>query len=83
MNVKDPKLISNYEYFNPMSFVNMLIYKNYVIMMREDNSEFIRDYFSSRYQIPFYVSSPSHLGLSGFPVSKRLEKNIKLKIDKL
>ena len=83
MSVKDPKLISNYEYFNPMSFVNMLIYKNYVIMMREDHSEFIRDYFYSKYQIPFYVSPASHMGLSGFPVSKRLEKNNKLKIDKL
>ena len=83
MNAKNLKLIKIDEYFNPISFVNKLIYKNYVIMMIEDHSEFIRDYFFSRYKIPFYVSPASHMALAGFPVSKRLEKNIKLKIDKL
>ena len=71
------------EYFNPSTYVNKLINDKYIIELREDFAIFIRDYFASKYSIPFYVSSPSTRRVTGFPVRKLLDRGIKAKLDQL
>ena len=71
------------QYFDPSSFVKTLINDKYIIELREDFAIFIRDYFASRYSIPFYVSLPSARRVTGFPVRKRLDRGIKAKLGQL
>ena len=75
--------IGKHGYFDPSSFVTTLINDKYIVELREDFAIFIRDYFASRYAIPFYVSLPSSTIVTGFPVSKRLDRAIKAKLDQL
>ena len=81
--MKKEEPIGFHEYFNPKSYVNKLINDKYIIELREDFAIFIRDYLTARYSIPFYVSSPSTTRVTGFPVSKRLDRGIKSKLDQL
>ena len=52
-----------------------------MMVMREDRAEFVRNYFNTRYQIPFYYSHSSQKRLTGYVVSKRTNKKIKAKIN--
>ena len=81
--MKKEEPIGFHEYFNPKSYVNKLINDKYIIELREDFAIFIRDYFASKYSIPFYVSSPSTRRVTGFPVRKSLDRRIKAKLDQL
>ena len=75
--------VGYHEYFNPSIYVNKLINDKYIIGLRQDFAIFIRDYFTARYSIPFYISSPSTTRVTGFPVSKLLDRGIKTKLDQL
>ena len=75
--------VGYHEYFNPSTYVNKLINGKYIIELRQDLAVFIRDYFAARYSIPFYVSLPSRTRVTGFPVSKLLDRGIKTKLDQL
>ena len=81
--IKKEAQIGFQEYFDPSSFVKTLTNDKYIIELREDFSGFIRDYFASRYSIPFYVSLPSARRVTGFPVRKLLDRGIKAKLDQL
>ena len=72
-----------YEYFDPSTYVRTLVNRNYIIELREDFAGFIKEYYTSRYNIPFYVSVPSTARVTGFPMSKRLDRTIKAKLDQL
>ena len=81
--MKREEPVEYHEYFNPSTYVNKLINEKYIIELREDLAIFIRDYLTARYSIPFYVSSPSTTRVTGFPVSKLLDRGIKTKLDQL
>ena len=81
--IKREEPIGFHDYFNPKSYVDKLINEKYIIELREDFAIFIRDYFTSRYSIPFYVSLPSTKRVTGFPVRKGLDRRIKAKLDQL
>ena len=50
------------------------------MVIREDRAEFVRNYFNTKYQIPFYYSQKR---LTGYAISKRTDEKIKAKIDYL
>ena len=51
------------------------------MVIREDRAESVRNYFNTKYQIPFYYSHPSQKRLTGYAISKRADEKIKAKID--
>lgn len=78
--IKKQKFISGYEYYNPVTFTNLLVDLDYIMLIRQDRGEFVRDYFISRYKIPFYITNRMYQGITGFPISKRLNKKVKFKL---
>ena len=75
--------IGKQQYSDPSSFVKTLINDKYIIELRADFAQFIKEYFEARYSIPFYVSLPSTTRVTGFPVNKLLDRGIKAKLDQL
>ena len=55
----------------------------YIIVIREDRAKYIQDYLTTKYQIPFYVRGAMFQGLTGFPISKRLDNKLKDKLHHL
>ena len=51
------------------------------MIIREDRAEFVRYHFNTRYQIPFYYSHSSQKRLTGFAISKQINKEIKTKLN--
>ena len=51
------------------------------MVIREDRAEFVRYHFNTRYQIPFYYSHSSQKRLTGFAISKQINKEIKTKLN--
>lgn len=81
--IKRRHLITVHQYYNPVSFVQMVIDGNYVVVIRQDRSEYLRDFLIKKFQIPMYISQKIYQGLTGFPMSKNLNKIIRTKIDNL
>ena len=59
----------------------MLIHSNYVIVIRQDRCEFLKDFLDKKFQIPMYISHKIYQGLTWFPISKQLDEDIKVKIN--
>ena len=62
----------------------MLIHSNYVIVIRQNRCEFLKDFLNKKFQIPMYISHKIYQGLTGFPMStmsKQLDEDIKVKIN--
>lgn len=53
------------------------------MVIRQDRGEFVRDYFNSKYQIPFYTTNGMQQSLTGFPINKHLKKDVKIKLNHL
>ena len=81
--IKKQEPIQFYQYFDPSTYVKTLVNHNYIIELREDFALFIKEYYASRYSIPFYVSSPSTTRVTSFPMSKSLDRRIKAKLNQL
>ena len=78
------KRLTREEYYNPLSFIHLLIDHNYVIVIRHDHAEFVREYFTRKFAIPFHVSEEiTDFRLIGFPMSKHLDGKTKDKITEL
>ena len=75
--------ITSEQYYNPISFAQMIIDNNYVAVIRQDRSEYLKDFLIKKFQIPMYISQKIYHGLTGFPISKQLNKDIKSKINHL
>lgn len=79
-NTTKQKFLTVQEYNSPLTFIRLLIQDNYILIARQDRAEFLRDYFTTKYKIPFYISLKMYPGLTGFPINKRLRKGIRLKL---
>ena len=72
--------MSNNEYYNPKTFTELLIEDMYIMVIREDRAKYIQDYLTTKYQIPFYTTAIMFQGLTGFPINKRLDNKLKIKL---
>lgn len=79
--IKRKHLITRQQYHSPVSFVQMLIHHNYVVVIRQDRCEFLRDFLTTKFQVPMYISHKIYQGLTGFPMSKQLDEDIKVKLN--
>ena len=78
--MKREKHMSNNEYYNPKTFTLSLIEDMYIMVIREDCAKYIQDYLTTKYQIPLYTTRMMFQGLTGFPISKRLDNEFKVKL---